>query len=117
MTTIIRTYAGAEQVDTFHDEGGLTVTRALGFKSSVKRYVITHKASGYAVGDEVIGTSLITRTFKSTKVALEGLQAILPLADWTRTASEVASISLEATRVLAELAKDEHTLRMLPPKR
>lgn len=116
MTATIQTYSGNEQVEMLHDEGGLAVTRALGFKNSVKRYVITHKASGYAVGDEVLGTSRITRTFKSPTAAREGLKAILPLTDWTRPAAEVARHALEATRTLAELAQDAHTLKLLPSK-
>lgn len=116
MQTTIQTPSGPEQVDVFHDEGGLAVTRALGFKEAVRRYVITHKASGSAVGEEVLGASRITRTYKNMRGAREGLRALLPLTDWTRPASEIAHYSLEATRALAELAQDAYTLKFLPPK-
>jgi hypothetical protein len=116
MPTTIQTPSGAQQVQTSHEEGGLAVTRDISTKASVKRYVITHTASGCAVGEEALGISRVTRTYKTAKAALEAIAALLPLTDWTRPGPEVAKHALEASRILAELAKDERTLRALPPK-
>lgn len=73
---------GSSKTEVFFEEGGLAVTRQVGPNGPLLTFTVTHLASGASIrGREA--------RFNTPERALEALQAILPLCDWTADAKTV----------------------------